>query len=823
MGNRRAITFDTDKAKQHLTWTLRPISPDDETALIEFHDRCSADTQYLRLAAARPRAQAGRGDDRARPEAGIHPSGDRRARVEPPYATPCSRLRARHHGLVISGASPGSDPGQHDRGSRPRAGAGDDHRNRSLGSACGPRTRAPRSRETTPPTSGPVQDKDIGYVWFLESLDAVHRAIQGSSDLAQALNAALAVLVEVFTCDRAWLLEGHEDAWTPVMERTRPEYPGGLELGVALPLTEGTARRHRRVLESDSAVQLNVEEVASVVVPAGVAPPRAILAMAISPQVGRPWILGLHQCSGARRWNAEEERLFVEIGHRLADALSLLLAYRDVRESEQKLAQVQRVARLGYWERDVETFEVNYSEETYRIFGLSPEVHTLEPAGLAERLHPEDRHIMLEAYERAVAGARRYDVDYRVLLPDGVVRYVHSEADVIRDADGRPLRMFGTMQDITERIEVTREKEALRRVATLVARGEPAERVLTAVADEAGKVLPSAEMAIIGRYTTDHAIEYVGGWDRTGEPTGIGQTVSLGGHNVSTLVHETGETARVDHLEDEAAQVTAIARGSRARSSAGAPIEVEGRLWGVIIVASSRDEGLPAGIERRLAAFTELVATAIANTQAREELAASRARLVAAADETRRRIVRDLHDGAQNRLVQTIMTLNLAQHAQDRGDGETARTLFDEALGHAEQANIELRDLAQGILPSVLARGGLAASVEELVERLRLPVSIDVTPHRFRPEIEANAYFVVAEALTNLAKHSRARSAMVAGWVEGNQLHLEVSDDGVGGARPEGGGLRGLADRVAAVGGSMRIDSPPGGGTRITATLPLEQ
>ena len=136
-------------------------------------------------------------------------------------------------------------------------------------------------------------------MWFLESLDAVHRAIQGSSDLGQALNAALAVLVEVFACDRAWLLEAQGETWTPVMERTRPEYPGGLELGVKLPLTDGTARRHRRVLESDSAVQLNAEEVASVVVPEGVAPPRAILAMAINPKVGRPWILGLHQCSHA--------------------------------------------------------------------------------------------------------------------------------------------------------------------------------------------------------------------------------------------------------------------------------------------------------------------------------------------------------------------------------------------------------------------------------------------------------------------------------------------------------------------------------------------
>ena len=668
-----------------------------------------------------------------------------------------------------------------------------------------------------------MQDEDKGYLWFLESLDAVHRAIQGSSDLEQALDAALAVLVEVFACDRAWLLEARDETWIPVMERARPEYRGGLELGVKLPLTDGTARRHRRVLASDSAVQLNAEEVGSVLVPEGVAPPRAILAMAISPKVGRPWILGLHQCSYEKRWNREEERLFVEIGHRLADALSVLLAHRDVRESEQKLAQAQRVARLGYWERDVETFEVDYSAETYRIFGLSPDLHTLEPARLAERLHPEDRHIMLEAYEYAVAGGPRYDVDYRVLLPGGVVRYVHSEADVIRDVDGRPVRMFGTMQDVTDRTELTREQEALRRVAMLVARGVAAEQLLAVVAEEAGKVLSSAEMAIIGRYTADGEIEFVGGWGRTGDPAWVGERATLGGHNVSTLVYETAEPARVDHLEEEGAPVTAIARGYKARSSAGAPIVVEGQLWGVIIVASSRDEGLPAGIEHRLAAFTELVATAIANAQAREELAASRARLVAAADDTRRRIVRDLHDGAQNRLVQTIMTLNLGQHAQDRGDGETARTLFAEALGHAEQANVELRDLAQGILPSVLGRGGLAASVEELVERMRVPVSIDVTRERFRPEIESAAYFVVAEALTNLAKHSRARTAAVAGWLEDNQLRVDVTDDGVGGAQPEGGGLRGLADRVDALGGRLRIDSPSGGGTRVSATLPLEQ
>ena len=168
--------------------------------------------------------------------------------------------------------------------------------------------------------------------------------------------------------------------------------------------------------------------------------------------------------------------------------------------------------------------------------------------------------------------------------------------------------------------------------------------------------------------------------------------------------------------------------------------------------------------------------------------------------------------------VTRIHQLSLAVD-RETGSGQ----LFSEALSHAEHANTELRELAQGILPSVLARGGLAASVEELVERLRLPVTIDVTRDRFGAEIEANAYFVVAEALTNLAKHSQARSATVAARVEDGRLHLHISDDGIGGARPEGGGLRGLADRVAALGGEVQIDSPSGGGTRISATLPLDE
>jgi signal transduction histidine kinase len=194
--------------------------------------------------------------------------------------------------------------------------------------------------------------------------------------------------------------------------------------------------------------------------------------------------------------------------------------------------------------------------------------------------------------------------------------------------------------------------------------------------------------------------------------------------------------------------------------------------------------------------------------------------VVAAADEARRRVVRDLHDGAQQHLVHTVVTLKLAQRelAEDEGKSEA---LLAEALDRAEQANAELRELAHGILPSVLTRGGLGAAVNALVSRIEVPVTVDVSVDRLPPGIEASAYFVVAEALTNVVKHSRAESADVKAWVEDGALHVEVRDDGVGGAHPDAGGLLGLADRIASLQGELRVTSPPGGGTVVAADLPL--
>jgi signal transduction histidine kinase len=220
-----------------------------------------------------------------------------------------------------------------------------------------------------------------------------------------------------------------------------------------------------------------------------------------------------------------------------------------------------------------------------------------------------------------------------------------------------------------------------------------------------------------------------------------------------------------------------------------------------------------------MARFAQLLDTAIANADSRDQLTASRTRLMTAGDEARRRVVRDLHDGAQQRLVHTIVTLKLAQRALQRNERE-AESLVGEALEHALQGNEELRELAHGILPAVLARG-LRAAVDAVVMRLDLPVRVDVPPERFPAEIEASAYFVVAEALTNVVKHAQAGRAEVTASAQNGMLHVAVQDDGIGGADPDGHGLVGMADRVTALGGRLKIESPAGSGTLVAATLPL--
>jgi PAS domain S-box-containing protein len=378
------------------------------------------------------------------------------------------------------------------------------------------------------------------------------------------------------------------------------------------------------------------------------------------------------------------------------------------------------------------------------------------------------------------------------------------------------------MSNAQARAEVHRladEQAALRRVATLIARESPPAQVFGAVTEELERLL-CIDVATMFRYEDDGTATVVA--DRTDRdgPIRVGARMSLEGENVTGRVLRTGRPARIDEYANVTGSVGTAVRDLGVHSAVGCPILVGGRLWGAIVAGTRQAEPLPVGAESRIGQFTELVATAISNIQARSDLAASRARIVAATDEERRRVVRDLHDGAQQRLVHTVMTLKLARQALETGEA-TGPALVSEALDHAQQATVELRELAHGILPGVLAHGGLRAGVAALAARMAVPVEIDVSVGRLPRAIEATAYFVVAEALTNVAKHARADHAEVTARTEDGTLTVQVRDDGVGGVRPEGSGLVGLADRLAALDGRLRIDSPAEGGTLVAAAIPV--
>jgi len=251
------------------------------------------------------------------------------------------------------------------------------------------------------------------------------------------------------------------------------------------------------------------------------------------------------------------------------------------------------------------------------------------------------------------------------------------------------------------------------------------------------------------------------------------------------------------------------------------PIHVSGRLWGAI-VALSRRGPFPGGTEQRIADFTELAATAIANTESRAELVASRARIVAAFDRARRVLERDLHDGVQQRLVSLALTLRGVQKRVPAGQPELDAALSQAAEGLAGVL-AELQEISRGIHPAILSQGGLAPALKALARRAAVPVELAIRVGGRLPEpVEVAAYYVVAEALANVAKHARASVAYVDAHTGDGALHLRVRDDGVGGADPvRGSGLIGLNDRVEALGGTMRIDSPAGKGTSLLVTLPM--
>jgi signal transduction histidine kinase len=401
-------------------------------------------------------------------------------------------------------------------------------------------------------------------------------------------------------------------------------------------------------------------------------------------------------------------------------------------------------------------------------------------------------------------------------LPAGTEPRLASFAELIATA-------IANTESRAEVLQLLAEQRALRRVATLVATGPSATEVSRAVAEEVRGLLGVNDVAVC-RYGGDgEAVLLVGVGERL-DWWRPGTRRPLADVDGCSDVWLTGRPVRLDSggWDRATGAVADRMRQLGVRSAVAVPVTVDGRLWGAV-TAWSEEPALPADTEQRMARFTELVAMAIGNATIRAQLAASRARIVAASDETRRRIERDLHDGAQQRLVSLGLELRLAQSGVPE-DLPEVRASIGRVVDDLGEVLAELRELARGIHPAMLSEGGLRPALSTLARRASVPVELDVTTDaRFPEPVEVAAYFVVSEALTNAAKHADASSVAVALAERDGVLRLSVRDDGVGGADPHGGsGLIGLRDRVEALGGRIDVESPRGGGTSVQVTLPVD-
>ena len=370
---------------------------------------------------------------------------------------------------------------------------------------------------------------------------------------------------------------------------------------------------------------------------------------------------------------------------------------------------------------------------------------------------------------------------------------------------------------------LAREQAALRRVATLVASEHTPDDLFTTLAEEVG-VLFEVDGSAIVRYEADSSATVVAGWDDGAITIPLGERFPLGGENLADEVHRRGRARRKEGYEAAAGMIAATVRELGIRAAVASPIVVEGAVWGMIAVLSRNPEPLPLDTEARLAEFSRHAGIAVANDKSSSDLAESRARIVRAGDEARRRFERDLHDGAQQRLVSLGLELRTAEATLPPELGDLRGRLSRLGTGLTDVLD-DLRELSRGIHPAVLSEDGLTPALSSLALRSAVPVDLrlDLGTERFEEPVEVAAYYVASEALTNTAKHAQASRAQLSARQREGWLELSVSDDGRGGAvASSGSGLTGLVDRVEAVGGTIRIESPPGLGTAVQVKLPIK-
>jgi signal transduction histidine kinase len=383
-------------------------------------------------------------------------------------------------------------------------------------------------------------------------------------------------------------------------------------------------------------------------------------------------------------------------------------------------------------------------------------------------------------------------------------------------------RLLTTLSEHTTMLErLAEEQAALRRVATLVAGQAGADDIFAAVAEEVVRLL-GADLGGVARYEPDESLTLVAESHGEGGGLPIGMRFEMGDDFEQTRVLRSGLPVRITDYERLAGPVARLAWEMGIHSTVGAPIVVDGAVWGAIWASSKKPEPFPDDTESRIMGFAELVATAISNAVSQAQLAASRARVVAAADQTRRRIERDLHDGIQQRLVSLALELRYAEEGVPPDQTELKKDLARFADGLTDALD-EVRELARGIHPAILSEGGLRPALKALARRSAVPVELEVDVETQLPErVEVATYFLVSEALANAAKHARASVAHVSVVTAGSLLQVSIRDDGLGGADPaRGSGLIGLTDRVQALGGTLTVLSPPGQGTTVRVELPI--
>ena len=478
---------------------------------------------------------------------------------------------------------------------------------------------------------------------------------------------------------------------------------------------------------------------------------------------------------------------------------------------------------------DAEGLVVAVNRTAEETFGYSEdEMVGRELAELIIPPHLREPH--RKGVERYAATGEAHMVGHPVEMPamrkDGSEFPV--EIRVSRPLLPGPPIFTGYLRDVTDRQRneqalrtLAAEQAALRRVATVVAREAEPARVFEVVTEELGRLL-GAQTSNMIRFEPDGGGVVAGGWSTGGaRNVPVGTRVALDGPTAAAFIRDSGRPERVDDYSETPGSTADLLRELGLRSSVGTPIRLGGRLWGAVLVSTVDETPFPEGAEHRIADFAELVGVALANAQARQELAASRARIVRAGDEERRRLERNLHDGAQQRLVALSLELRLAERKLASGDPKAAE-LLQQASDDLAGALEELRELARGIHPAILSDKGLVPALEMLAGRATVPVELCAElEDRLPPPVEAAAYYLVAEALTNAAKHARASCVNVNVTRANGRAVVEVADDGVGGADLRGGsGLRGLRDRVEALGGELDLESREGDGTTLTARLP---